>query len=199
MTFYLGRVGIKLHFLFFIVLAYMLSFEIGKYYITSLFYACIHEFAHIAVLSKLYDGDFTVTFGAFGMRLQYDDCVRFSLKNEAATEFSGPAVNAVMGTAFFILYKIQPDSEFFCISFIINASLGLFNLLPVIPLDGGRFLYNIISMKFTADKADSVLNVCGVVTLILFALFTVFVRFTPGVTAVFLYVSVSFILWLLKK
>ena len=140
MTFYLGRVGIKLHFLFFIVLAYMLSFEIGKYYITSLFYACIHEFAHIAVLSKLYDGDFTVTLGAFGMRLQYDDCVRFSLKNEAVTEFSGPAVNAVMGTAFFILYKIQPDSEFFCISFIINASLGLFNLLPVIPLDGGRFL-----------------------------------------------------------
>ena len=199
MTFYFGRVGIKLHFLFFIILAYMLSFEIGKYYITSLFYASVHEFAHIAVLSKLYDGDFTVTLGAFGMRLQYDDTVRFSLKNEAVTEFSGPAVNAVLGIVFLILYKNYPDSEFFRVSFIINASLAFFNLLPIVPLDGGRFLYNIISIKSTADRADSVLNVCGVVTLILFALFAVFARFKPGVTIVFLYIAVSFVLRLLKK
>ena len=199
MTFYIGRVGIKLHFLFFIVLSYMLSFESGKYYITALFYACIHECAHIAVLTRLYDGSFRVTVGMFGMRLDYDDTVRFTLKNEALTAFSGPCANLILTAVFYILTIINPDSRFFIASLIINASLAFFNMLPVVPLDGGNFLYNIILMKSSVQRADTVLNITGICTLVLFAVILIVFKSAIIGTIAFFYIAFSFLLRLLKK
>ncbi len=199
MIFYFGRVGIKIHFLFFIVLAYMLSFESGRYYITALFYASIHECAHIAVLSILFDGRFSVIVGVFGMRLDYDDAIRFTLKKEAITAFSGPGVNLILTVFFYILTETDPSSRFFYASLMINAGLAFFNLLPVVPLDGGNFLYNIILMKSSAVAADLILNITGVFTMVSFGMVLIFFKIGISGVIAFIYIAFSFVLRLLKK
>lgn len=199
MTFYIGRAGIKLDFLFFILFAYMLSLEIGKYYLTTLFYAFIHESVHILLISKLYDGRFDITIGIFGIRLNYDDSVRLTLKNEAGIAFSAPCVNLTLAGLFRILFLIFPESEFIKASFAINASLAFFNLLPVMPLDGGVFLYNCICMKHAKETADFALSCLGAFTLIVFSVFCISFKLkTLGVIS-FLYIASAFVLTQLKK
>ena len=52
------------------------------------------------------------------------------------------------------------DLEFFM---GVNALFGLFNLAPVLPLDGGRVLYSILSMKLNIDDADLITRGLGII------------------------------------
>lgn len=75
-----------------------------------------------------------------------------------------------------------------------NLTLGLFNLLPVYPLDGSRVVLGLCKNRIRTIKA---LRIAGVVTsVVLFALFIASfffgLNFTFGIMAVFLFYGATF-------
>ncbi len=67
---------------------------------------------------------------------------RITLKKNGIISLAGPLINIILGFLFFVLF-LMFKSEFFHFSFIINSFIGLFNLIPVMPFDGGKiFAWN---------------------------------------------------------
>lgn len=88
----------------------------------------------------------------------------------------GPLSNFVLAVIFAILYRLlcQPggplqDSPFemlFYVGIMINLFLGLFNLLPVVPLDGSKMLSAFLNMQ-QARRYDTFMAQYGMVALLL--------------------------------
>ena len=164
MTFTIGRIKIKLHFLFFIMLAYMFSENAGKMYLTALFYAALHECGHIFTILHRHGGNIDVTVGLAGMSIDRTSSAGLSAVDDAIVAFSGPCVNIILSALFYFLQRIFGGDDFISASLTINVCLAAFNLLPIIPLDGGRFLYGILSRVAEPGIAGIICTVSGAVS-----------------------------------
>ncbi len=119
----------------------------------------------------------------------------FNLKNPrkdtALISLSGPLANFLTAITFSLVINSIPTGPLLPLIYLIiliNIVLGVFNLIPIHPLDGGKILVGILPEK-EAEEADRFLNRYGLI--ILFAL--IFFSFR-GVTplSAFLGTAVNF-------
>lgn len=114
-----------------------------------LFFLCVllHELAHSVVAQRYKVPVLSITLFLFGGIAQIG-----REPTKASEEFNiaiaGPLASAVLGTLFYFPVWFLPTNEtvdalLTCISGA-NISLALFNLLPGLPLDGGRCLRAVI-------------------------------------------------------
>ena len=98
-----------------------------------------------------------------------------SPKHEVAIAAAGPVLNLVLGTVFAATWWLVPSSYAFTGTFCVcNLYIGLFNLLPVYPLDGGRIAFALLSTKLNRRKAYFIMRIISFVFgLIAIALFCV--------------------------
>lgn len=99
----------------------------------------LHELGHIGA-SALFGGrTLGVTLYPFGGVAQLTRESRSGLE-EIVVALAGPAVNFVLaGLAALPLLLLGPVEPFFAFAGV-NLALGLFNLIPAFPMDGGRVL-----------------------------------------------------------
>ncbi|MBI2405756.1 site-2 protease family protein [Candidatus Microgenomates bacterium] len=149
----------------------------------------VHEFSHALLADRLGDptprlqGRLTlnplahldplgtlmlllVHFG-WGKPVQFDP---FNLKDPrrdaALISFAGPASNFVLATFLGIVVRALPETLFYVLPFIqLNIILGVFNLLPVHPLDGGKVLIGLLEPQ-TARVWDRFLQRYGLFILL---------------------------------
>lgn len=108
---------------------------------------------------------------------------------------AGPCCNIVLALVTLGLWWLYLASYPYTIAFLYaNLSLGLFNLLPVYPLDGSRVVLGFCKNKLKAIKG---LQIAGIVTSFVF--FGLFIgsfffglNFTFGIIAVFLFYGATF-------
>jgi Zn-dependent protease len=110
----------------------------------------------------------------------------------AAIAFAGPALNLAIGAAFYVATKDLPDPNALELSTssnvegyihlvasrprelliveeavrdiaFVNLSLGLFNLLPAFPLDGGHILRTLLSTQMSWGRAGWIAAWLGVI------------------------------------
>ena len=97
-------------------------------------------------------------------------------KQELVITIAGPAVNFVLAVIFFILYAIaEKFSVELALDFlfklsVLNVFLGVFNLLPGFPMDGGRILRALLATRLPYLKATRIAVTVGQVTAGLLAL-----------------------------
>jgi len=112
----------------------------------------IHEFAHILTAKMCdvkIDGVEVLPFG-ITMRIA-KNCIN-NTSSEVKIAIAGPVSN------FLISYFVYGFYEGMYKDYIITASLamGLFNLLPVLPLDGGRVLRALLVKKYGHIRAANI-------------------------------------------
>ncbi len=71
--------------------------------------------------------------------------------------FFGPFSNFICFILFYLLYLLCND--FFLYPAAANLSVGLFNLLPVLSLDGGQLLYLILSRFISDTVSQRIVNI----------------------------------------
>jgi len=116
----------------------------------SLFSILFHEVSH-SIIAKKYGVKFQriVLFAFGGIALQPIELI--DPKNEMHMAFAGPLISFIIfGLSFLIWFELHqsnmliiqgfPISSIVFYSAMINLVIGLFNLLPVFPSDGGRIL-----------------------------------------------------------
>jgi Zn-dependent protease len=77
---------------------------------------------------------------------------------EIVVAISGPAINFILAAVLYLVMEIRgrpPDieSDFVTNLLVINLFLGIFNLIPAYPMDGGRILRGLLALKFPYLRA----------------------------------------------
>ena len=130
MVFYVNGCKVKIEFSFLIIIAFSLLLKINNVLFVLLF-ASLHEAGHIISLLLFKCKPDCVTFSFYGIAMKHS--AKLGIFEETVFLLSGALVNLLL--ALFGIFKE------------INIMLAAVNLLPVIPLDGGRALSLIISTK----------------------------------------------------
>ncbi len=156
----------------------------------------LHEFAHAKVAKKLGYELNEIKIMPYGAALC--GSVDMSPKHEIAIAAAGPIFNLVLGTVFAAMWWLIPSSYAFTGTFCVcNLYIGIFNLLPVYPLDGGRIAFALLSSKLKRRKAYLVMRiislVAGIVAIALFCVSAVY-ALNPCFLSVGLFMIVSALL-----
>ena len=142
----------------------------------------IHEFGHYFVAKKLGYRLNRFSLSAYGVCLNYKENF-FQPKDEIAIAIAGPIANFIFAFLCVSLWWILPECYNFS-SAIVKQSvlLGLFNLLPCYPMDGGRFFVGFLSEVSSRKKAIKITFLFNIfIAIIFFILFliSIFINFNP--------------------
>lgn len=141
------------YFVPYIIILFLVGFR-GKLVIAFLF-VILHEFSHYLTARKLGFSGLHIEILPFGAALKLKNLDDASIEEDLVISIAGPSINFILAVIFYLLLKNSYTSEL-NILFMTNLSLGMFNLIPAFPLDGGRILRDILSKKFTYRKASQI-------------------------------------------
>lgn len=114
----------------------------------------LHEFAHILAAKCLRVNILEVRLTPFGGSAKMENPYALSASQLFVTALAGPLANLLCATAFAAMVHwgiLHPSDVAGHISF--NLTLFFFNLLPALPLDGGRMLYCLLQGFIGCAKA----------------------------------------------
>lgn len=114
----------------------------------------VHECAHFIAARLLNVGMSSVRLTPFGGIAQIENPYSVPPSKLFAVAGAGPAANLLLMLIASAMGQRLPVSPAFAATLIqINAMLMLFNLLPALPLDGGRMLYTLLSTRLRRERA----------------------------------------------
>ncbi len=119
----------------------------------------VHESGHLAAMCALKNPPKSICVSLFEIKIRDRKRQEQSLRNSMIIIFSGPAANFICFILFYLLYLWC--NELFLPAAIANLSVGLFNILPVISLDGGQALFILCREKFGEGFAERAVGVAS--------------------------------------
>ena len=179
----MGGIKFGIHPLFFLVgIYYALTGRIFVFLIYAVT-AVVHECGHsLAAARRGYrlNKIILMPFGA----VVTGNIRGLKLKDEAAIALAGPVTNLFIGFLFVAFWWIFPETYAFTdIAAEANFVLAAVNFIPIYPLDGGRIIFSVMSLKIGEKKAFRICRVIGIAfSVLLFAAFTVTLFKTPNVS-----------------
>jgi Zn-dependent protease len=149
----------------------------------------LHELGH-AVTARLYGVHVqSITLWFLGGMAHLTEMPR-RRGGEAVVAIVGPVVSFALGGLLFLLWRLVPDTApgvSFVVAYLatLNIFLGAFNLLPALPLDGGRVLRSLLALgmphlratRIAAVVSKAIAVLLGITGLLSQNLFLVFIAF----------------------
>lgn len=180
--------------LFFAVIVIILSFRPDSPVLIVILSSILHELSHIAALTIFGCLPKEVTLSFYGMKMIKSSDLSLSFSQEIIVYSAGCAVNFMIFALFAVINLFFPNEIYLKIS-AVNMILGVFNLLPVFSLDGGKVLEFALKKHFTQVKSEKILNAvsfCFIIPLYFFGFFTLIKtrsNFTLLICALYLTIS----------
>lgn len=145
------RVRVNLLFLLLCVLyVYLgLGIEIAVIFASVL----VHELSHTIMAAMLGVRVAEIELLPFGGQAKVEDFTGLVPDKEIYTALAGPIISLSLAALFYFLPALQSSKSELIIQ--INLFLGVFNLLPALPLDGGRILRAFLSRLIGYKKATA--------------------------------------------
>lgn len=129
----------------------------------SLFSLALHEFAHTIMAERLGCRIASIEIQPFGFVAKLINNPS-TPSESAAISAAGPFISLLLALAGVGLIQIFPQNASGLHHFLLfNLSIGLMNLIPVLPLDGGRLLLAFIEKHSSRSRAVRILSVLGIV------------------------------------
>ncbi|MBZ4687270.1 MAG: stage sporulation protein [Clostridia bacterium] len=154
----------------------------------------VHEFAHCLAALKRGIGVKEMELFPFG-GIAHLDFFEADSNHEFHVALAGPLVNFIMAGMGFILLNYWGINYWIIFFIRTNLVIGLFNLLPALPLDGGRLYRSIKAPKYGIQRATRAASRQGkIIATSLFmagaiGLYYRFCDISVAILAIFLYIS----------
>ena len=200
MTLIVNETKLKIDFTFALTVSLMLLLCKQDTVIISLLSSCLHEIGHLFFMYIFHQKINSVTFGAFGVRIERQMTSAVSYKKEAVIALGGILVNFIIAGTGAIYYYVAGDSFSLRLT-AVNIIIAIFNMIPLDTLDMGRVLRYTLLNKVDENKCDRILTVISVVfvnfILIVCIAFNMLIGFNLSLVIVtaYLYVITLFKKW----
>ena len=103
----------------------------------------VHESAHLLVAKRFGSLVQELRLLPFGASIRMEPLC--DVRTESVIAFAGPLANFVSAAAITLWLWVRPESGFVSEPFLkMHLGMGIWNLLPIFPLDGGRILNSIL-------------------------------------------------------
>ncbi len=175
-------IDVQLHWSFLLLLLFSLyvSLASGSLYlfiIIVLLFACVfmHELAHSLTAKRNGLKIRKIVLLPIGGASEIANADSMSPELEFRVAIVGPLMSIFLGLLFGIFAAIAPAGIFrqlFQFLFLLNILLGVFNILPGFPLDGGRVLRGYLRKKKSYIDATKATVKVGNAFIVLFMIFT---------------------------
>ena len=136
----------------------------------------LHECGHLFALRCMGAVPTRLSISMSGLCLDY--CGSLSEGQEALAALAGP-VGGLLGALICSRIGIAMESQFWTCYAGVGLLFSIFNLLPTLPLDGGRILFYLIVRRYGVARTVRILNGLGIAVSISL-LFTGFVLLFYG-------------------
>lgn len=157
----MGKLRFSVHPLFFLFGLYFAA--VGKVFSFLAFTICAvaHELGHAIVSEKLGYKLNNVQLMPYGAVIG-GDLEGLTVRDELLVAAAGPAVNLAIGVSVLALWWLFPETYPYTeLAATANFSLFFVNLLPAYPLDGGRILSSLLTLKTGRKRASAVVRGTG--------------------------------------
>lgn len=166
----LGGTRIGVHWLLLLLLAVLLWLGQGIEVAILMGALIAHELSHLLV-AWLVGVEFQeIQLTPVGGVARVDGSLELDPQAETTVALGGPFGSFLLGAACLLLTNQEPWAELAIFAFRANLALACFNLLPALPLDGGRALRGLLAQRYGYVRATALLaaigRVCGLGLLI---------------------------------
>jgi len=160
----------------------------------------LHEIGH-SYLTQRYGYKISgITLFIFGGVSQAEEIPR-NPKMELKIASIGPGISILLGILFYVFYLFindlgtSLDLQIMSITIgtlaFYNVLLGLFNLIPAFPIDGGRILRSVLASRIEYGRATKIASNVGKGFAVAMAVFGIFFNIWLVLIAVFVYIGAS--------
>ena len=160
--------------IFICILIAIITKNIEKYIIFMIF-IIIHEMSHLVTGIILGLKPKKINVYALGLSLEFYSFGYIKYKNlkKILIYISGPIINFIIAVLLIVLNKTS------CTEIIyINIILGMFNLLPIYPMDGGRIIKQIICISKGEKRSREIINkISNITVLCITALYSILILY----------------------
>ena len=113
--------------------------------------ACaVHELGHVAA-ARCFGGRVErLSLTVVGAELRIDYYIPLTYVQDSLVALAGPGANLLAGGLFLALNWELVAA--------LTLAVGIFNLLPILPLDGGRVVYGLIADRLDPDWAERLMT-----------------------------------------
>ncbi len=154
-----GKISVSIPFL--LVITAVIALDSSGFWVLSLLACAVHELGHLCAIALQGRSINSTKLCLTGAEMQYGG-KQCSYQADIALALSGPLANALCALVFAFVAKALPNEQVF--AFIgINAVIGAFNLLPTLPLDGGRAMLALLQMKLCQRKTQIIMTAVAIV------------------------------------
>ena len=123
------------------------------------FIMLVHELSHLAAALFIGLKPARIAIYPFGINLKLKNKMIYSFLDEVILYAAGPLSNICMALASLFFFDKIPYSYDF---YIQNIVLFVFNMLPIVPLDGGIIAKKIIAHNVGYKKADKIMKIISI-------------------------------------
>ena len=184
----------KIHPLF--ILLGLISIFAGNFIFFCLYTLSVvlHEFGHAIIAQKRGYRMNEIMLFPYGAVIS-GETDEFTPKDEIVIAIAGPLTNFLISLICVATWWILPSMYVLTLDFCMASLVaGIFNLLPVFPLDGGRIFLGYLSQKMERKTAVKIVKaITFIFSIILFLLFisTIFIGFNVsiGIASILLFYS----------
>ena len=153
----------------YILLLFILGFQ-GKILIAFLL-VFLHELVHFIAARILGYDKGKISFIFIGLVLKMDSLNDVTPREDIIISIAGPLFNLMLAMVSLSLWSGNKGVEIYKTLYYSNLTLGLFNLIPAYPLDGGRVLRGVLGCKMNFKKANRIAYTISLIIGIVFMLF----------------------------
>ncbi len=115
----------------------------------------VHELIHYVTARYLGFTGFNIEIYPLGLSLKLDKLENANFKEDLLISLSAPIVNIFFAIIFCIAYGVYNNNSLYLL-YKSNLIIGVFNLMPALPLDGGRILRDLLCFKTFYRRANEI-------------------------------------------